>query len=81
MVWDEATSALDSKTEASIVSSLNALSKDRTSLVVAHRLSTIMNSDKILVMDKGLVIEEGTHESLLEKKGKYYELWVTQQKE
>lgn len=72
---------MDSKTEASIVSSLNALSKDRTSLVVAHRLSTIMNSDKILVMDKGLVIEEGTHESLLEKKGKYYELWVTQQKE
>lgn len=62
---DEATSALDSHTEKLIVESLNEIQKNRTSFVIAHRLSTVIGADKIVVLDQGRVVEEGTHEQLL----------------
>ncbi len=74
LVLDEATSALDNVTEYQIQSSLNSLSKGRTVLVVAHRLSTIKNADEIIVIDKDGVVERGTHEQLIAAKGEYYKL-------
>ena len=71
---DEATNSLDSKNEREIVENLNRFSKGRTVVVVAHRLSTVRNADQIIVMDKGMVVETGTHASLIEKKGAYYNL-------
>lgn len=79
MVFDEATSSLDSQSERTILSSLKDLSKGHTSFVVAHRLSTIMDADNILVMDNGQVCEQGTHQTLLEIKGLYAKLWKAQQ--
>lgn len=78
LILDEATSALDSFTESQIQESLSILMEERTTLVVAHRLSTLMNMDRILVFDRGRIIEDGTHETLLEKKGLYYSLWKSQ---
>lgn len=74
MVLDEATSALDTKSEKLVQNALNNMMQNRTSLVIAHRLSTIQNADKIVVMDDGKIIEQGTHQSLLEKKGVYSNL-------
>lgn len=74
ILLDEPTSALDSETEAKIAHSLAIFCKNRTTLVVAHRLSTIANSDKILVMSKGEIIETGTHDELLKQNGQYAEL-------
>lgn len=74
LVLDEATSALDNITELQIQNSLNSLSKGRTTLVVAHRLSTIKNADKIIVLGKDGIIESGTHDELMELKGEYYRL-------
>ncbi|MDC0216231.1 ABC transporter ATP-binding protein/permease [Candidatus Pelagibacter sp.] len=76
--FDEATSALDSSTEKEIQKNLENISKDKTTLIIAHRLSTAANADNIIVLDKGVITEEGTHESLLLKKGKYFEMWEKQ---
>ncbi len=78
LLLDEATSALDSKSEKLITDSLDRLMKNRTTLVVAHRLSTIRKLDRILVMKDGQIIEDGKHETLLAKKGEYAELWAHQ---
>ena len=76
--FDEATSALDSSTEKEIQKNLESVSKDKTTLIIAHRLSTAANADNIIVLDKGIIIEQGTHKSLLLKKGKYFEMWEKQ---
>ena len=76
--FDEATSALDSSTEKEIQKNLESVSKDKTTLIIAHRLSTAANADNIIVLDKGIIIEQGTHKSLLLEKGKYFEMWEKQ---
>ena len=78
LVLDEATSALDSKTEDSILSTLDRLARDRTTITIAHRLSTVVNSDTILVLDEGRVAEIGTHQQLLERGGLYSDMWFRQ---
>lgn len=78
LILDEATSSVDTKTELQIQSSLNSLMKNRTSFIIAHRLSTIKNADLILVMDKGDIVEQGTHQELLSKNGFYTELYNSQ---
>ena len=78
LVLDEATSALDSESEKLIQASLGELMKGRTSIVIAHRLSTISKLDRIIVLDNGKIIEDGTHEQLLEKHGIYAQLWSHQ---
>ncbi|PCJ49168.1 MAG: metal ABC transporter permease [Gammaproteobacteria bacterium] len=81
MVFDEATSSLDSQSEQSVLSALNEISKDVTTVVIAHRLSTIIDADMILVLEQGEMLEQGTHQQLLNKKGKYAALWQAQQKD
>jgi len=81
LIFDEATSALDSKSEKSIQSELDRVARGHTTLVIAHRLSTIMDADQILVMDKGGVVERGTHRELLERDGLYAQMWLLQQQE
>ncbi len=81
LVFDEATSSLDSKSEKAILAALEEISIGHTSVSIAHRLSTIVNSDKILVLDNGELVEQGTHETLLQKQGIYAELWKIQQKQ
>jgi len=78
LVLDEATSALDSESEKLIQASLSDLMKDRTAIVIAHRLSTIQKMDRILVLENGAIIEDGTHQELLKKKGTYAGLWSHQ---
>ncbi len=78
LILDEATSALDSKTEEAILSTLDRLARDRTTITIAHRLSTVVNSDKILVLDDGRVAESGTHEQLLDRGGLYADMWYRQ---
>jgi ATP-binding cassette subfamily B protein len=78
LMLDEATSALDSFTEKEIQASLDRIAKDRTTLVIAHRLSTVIHADTILVMDKGQIVERGTHLSLLAAGGLYAGLWARQ---
>ena len=80
IVLDEATSALDSETELKIRDTLDRITKGRTTITIAHRLSTVMNSDKIVVFHEGKIVEVGDHKSLLKKKGKYAELWKYQTK-
>ena len=75
MLLDEATSALDSESELHVQKALDNLMNKRTSIVIAHRLSTIMNADKIFVIDDGALVEEGTHDQLIRKKGKYNALY------
>lgn len=77
LILDEATSSVDTRTEKNIQDAMVKLMKNRTSLIIAHRLSTIRDADKIVVMDQGRVVEIGNHEELLEKQGKYYELYYT----
>jgi ATP-binding cassette subfamily B protein len=81
LIFDEATSALDSRTEKAIQESLELAARGRTTLIIAHRLSTVMNSDQILVMDGGRVIERGKHTELLERDGAYARMWLLQQQE
>lgn len=78
LILDEATSSVDTRTEKKIQDAMVKLMENRTSLIIAHRLSTIQDADCIIVMDKGRIIETGNHEELLSKKGKYYELYMTQ---
>lgn len=79
LLFDEATSALDSRTEKEIQASLREISVDRTTLIIAHRLSTVVDADEILVLDQGQIIERGRHTALLESNGRYAEMWQRQQ--
>ena len=81
LIFDEATSALDSKSEKAIQDELRSVARDRTTLVIAHRLSTIVDAQQILVMDKGRIVERGTHRELLAQQGVYAQMWALQQQE
>ncbi|MDO9243053.1 MAG: ABC transporter ATP-binding protein/permease [Rhodocyclaceae bacterium] len=81
LIFDEATSALDSQTEKSIQTELDLVARGRTTLIIAHRLSTVMNADEILVLDQGRIVERGTHRVLLERAGAYAKMWLLQQQE
>ncbi|MDO8315820.1 MAG: ABC transporter ATP-binding protein/permease [Rugosibacter sp.] len=81
LIFDEATSALDSKTEKAIQAELDLAALGRTTLIIAHRLSTVMNADEILVLDAGRIIERGTHRALLDQGGLYAQMWALQQQE
>ena len=78
LILDEATSALDSRTERDIQAALKAIAKGRTTLVIAHRLSTVVDADEIIVVDKGRIVERGTHDSLLLRRGMYADMWNRQ---
>ena len=79
LVFDEATSALDSRTEKEIQAALRAVSVDHTTLVIAHRLSTVIDADEIIVLDNGAIVERGTHQALLDAAGTYAAMWARQQ--
>ncbi len=79
LIFDEATSALDTRTERTIQKELDQIAKSRTTLIIAHRLSTIANADEIIVLDHGRVIERGSHDGLLQKSGRYAQMWRLQQ--
>ena len=81
LILDEATASMDTETEANIQRILARAGKDRTMVIIAHRLSTVKNADRILVLHKGRLEESGTHEELLEKKGLYYKLYQYQTRE
>ena len=76
LILDEATSSIDTRTEKLVQDGMDALMTGRTTFVIAHRLSTVRNADCIMVMDQGRIIERGTHDELIEKKGKYYQLYT-----
>lgn len=79
LIFDEATSSLDSRSEAAILKAIEEISKNYTSLVIAHRLSTVVNADKIIVLEEGKIVESGNHQSLLKQNGLYSHLWIAQQ--
>ena len=76
MIMDEATSSIDTRTEILVQRGMDSLMKGRTVFVIAHRLSTVMNADVIMVLEKGRIIERGSHDQLIEKKGRYYQLYT-----
>ena len=78
LILDEATSSIDVQTEKALQTGLNAMLKGRTSFIIAHRLSTIRNCDKIMYIDNGGIMESGTHDELMAKKGHYYKLYTAQ---
>ena len=78
LILDEATSSVDTRTEKRIQDAMTTLMKNRTNMIIAHRLSTIRDADLIIVMEQGRIAEQGSHDELLEKKGKYYDLYMTQ---
>lgn len=81
LVFDEATSSLDSRSERSVMEAIEEVSKGKTSIVIAHRLSTVVNSDRILVLEKGEIVEQGGHDQLIALGGQYAQLWAMQQKQ
>jgi ATP-binding cassette subfamily B protein len=81
LVFDEATSALDSRTERVIQQELEGIARSRTTLVIAHRLSTVVHAGQILVMDHGRIVERGTHADLLARRGAYAAMWEIQSRE
>jgi len=81
LIFDEATSALDSRTERALQEELTKLARNRTTLIIAHRLSTVVNADQIIVMDQGHIVERGTHQSLLTAGGTYANMWNMQQRQ
>jgi ATP-binding cassette subfamily B protein len=81
LLLDEATSALDSETEREIQDELRAMAKGRSVIMIAHRLSTVVDADRIVVMEAGRIVEEGTHEDLLARQGRYAAMWQRQQAE
>src|SRR5690606_336210 len=76
LILDEATSSVDTTTEKLIQKALDRLMEGRTTFVIAHRLNTIVNSDQIIVLDQGRIVEQGTHEELLQRRGRYYNLYT-----
>ena len=78
LILDEATANVDTRTEKAIQDAMQRVMENRTSIVIAHRLSTIRDSDLIVVMDHGEIVENGSHTELFERKGRYYELYMTQ---
>lgn len=78
MILDEATSAVDNETEAAIQRSMERIAADRTTIVIAHRLSTVRNADRIVVLERGRVVEEGRHDDLVARGGVYAQLWAVQ---
>jgi len=81
LIFDEATSALDSRAEKAIQAELERIAVGRTTLVIAHRLSTVMDADQILVLSHGRIVERGSHQQLLELKGEYARMWALQQQQ
>ena len=78
LILDEATSAVENETEAALQRSISKVSIDRTAIIIAHRLSTVRQADRILVLDNGDVIEDGTHEELVQLEGAYARMWAVQ---
>ena len=76
LVLDEATSSVDTRTERHIEHGLDRLMKGKTTFIIAHRLSTVRHADAIMVLEQGKIVERGTHEQLLEQKGRYYQLYT-----
>jgi len=81
LVFDEATSSLDSKTERAILEAIREISAGHTSLVIAHRLSTVVDADRIFVLENGGIVESGSHRELLALNGTYHHMWTLQQQE
>jgi ATP-binding cassette, subfamily B, heavy metal transporter len=79
LLFDEATSALDSRSERAIQQELDHIARERTTLVIAHRLSTVVHAQQIIVMDHGRIVERGTHADLLAAGGHYAQMWALQQ--
>ena len=78
LIFDDCLSAVDTKTEEEILSNLGRVMQDKTSIIIAHRVSTIKNADKIIVLDNGEIAEQGTHDFLMDKKGLYFDLYEKQ---
>ncbi len=79
LIFDEATSALDSKSERAIQHELDVIAQERTTLIIAHRLSTVVHAQQILVMDHGRIVERGTHAELVRAGGLFAQMWALQQ--
>ena len=76
LILDEATSSIDTRTESLVQQGMDGLMEGRTTFVIAHRLSTVKNSDCIMVLEQGRIIERGSHDELIEEQGKYYQLYT-----